>query len=78
MLVRDFWPVDDSCMSGRSNYSLAWRQVNKLNNFLGFSKSHNYTDGAQIAELCGPEMKQLFEDIRERRCLKTAMCHSKE
>ena len=41
-------------------------------------KSLNYTDGAQIAELYGPEMKQQFEDIREGRCLKIALWHSKE
>lgn len=41
-------------------------------------KSRNCFEGAQIAELSGSQMKQWFEDIRERKCLKIAMCHSKE
>lgn len=36
-------------------------------------KSHNYIDEAQTAKLSSPEMKQKFEDIRERRCLKIAV-----
>lgn len=36
-------------------------------------KSHNYIDGAQIAEPSSPEAKQQFEKIKERKCLKIAV-----
>lgn len=53
------------------------RGVNLITSWASLT-SLNYIDGAQTAQLSGPEMKQQFEDIRERRCLKIAMCHSKD
>lgn len=41
-------------------------------------KSHNYIDGAQIAEQFGAEIKEQFGSIRETRSLRIAICHSKE
>lgn len=51
--------------------------MNVITSWVSF-KSHNYIDGAEMAELSGTEAKQQWEDTEETRSLEIPKCHSKE